>query len=347
MNKTKTTFYLLLTLVLLAVTACRAGSEQNPTATEAGAEAVKTAAAQTAEAALTAQAATLAAPTATETQVPASDTPSAPTATLTPALTATQTPVPNAGGQDRAQFVADVTVPDGTDFKAGEAFTKTWRLLNAGSSTWTTEYALVFVSGAQMGGAASVPLPQNVAPGDTVDVSVDLTAPQENGLQRGFWMLQNAAGGNFGIGPGFDLAFYVEINVTGGSEDGGDGGDGDATPTATPVDDGGGEGDAVAGVTVSVDETSFTGACPHTFTFNVQVATTRATRISLEIEAGAEDPSYQYNLPGPQSFDVGQGTFNYTYTLDLSSSVNGWVRVRVTEPNPVTSNQASFSLVCQ
>ena len=27
-----------------------------------------------------------------------------------------------------AQFVADVTIPDGTNFAAGTAFTKTWRL---------------------------------------------------------------------------------------------------------------------------------------------------------------------------------------------------------------------------
>ncbi|PIU90073.1 MAG: hypothetical protein COS63_04110, partial [Anaerolineae bacterium CG06_land_8_20_14_3_00_57_67] len=48
---------------------------------------------------------------------------------------------------DWAQFVADITVPDGASFAPGAAFTKTWRLKNIGTCTWTTSYALVFVSG--------------------------------------------------------------------------------------------------------------------------------------------------------------------------------------------------------
>ena len=53
---------------------------------------------------------------------------------------------------DWAQFVADVTVPDGTTFAANQTFTKTWRLKNIGFCTWTTSYALVFDSGNSMGG---------------------------------------------------------------------------------------------------------------------------------------------------------------------------------------------------
>jgi len=47
---------------------------------------------------------------------------------------------------DRAEFVDDVTVEDGTVFKPGETFTKTWRLKNTGSCTWTTSYRVVFDS---------------------------------------------------------------------------------------------------------------------------------------------------------------------------------------------------------
>src|SRR5271157_1067465 len=50
-----------------------------------------------------------------------------------------------------AQFVADVTVPDGTTLAPGATFTKTWRLENIGNCTWTTSYALVFSSGSAMG----------------------------------------------------------------------------------------------------------------------------------------------------------------------------------------------------
>jgi hypothetical protein len=96
-----------------------------------------------------------------------------------------------------------------------------------------------------------------------------------------------------------------------------------------------------------VDEASFTGECPHTFTFTAQVTTSSPARVTLEMEAGATDSSYQFSLPGPQTFDVGVGTFSFSYFLDLAGSVEGWVRIRTTEPNIVTSNQASFNLSCQ
>ncbi|KXK11504.1 MAG: hypothetical protein UZ14_CFX002002738 [Chloroflexi bacterium OLB14] len=37
-----------------------------------------------------------------------------------------------------AQFVADVTIPDGTNFAANTAFKKTWRIKNIGSCAWNS-----------------------------------------------------------------------------------------------------------------------------------------------------------------------------------------------------------------
>lgn len=116
---------------------------------------------------------------------------------------------------DQAQFVTDVTVPDGTSFSAGAAFTKTWRLKNIGSCTWSTGYSLVFSSGEKMGGPDSIALPSSVAPGQTVDISVNLTAPASAGAYRGYWQLKNASGGLFGIGSTAAKAFWVSINVAG------------------------------------------------------------------------------------------------------------------------------------
>src|ERR671924_1340934 len=76
---------------------------------------------------------------------------------------------------DRAQFVSDVTVPDGTRYDPGATFTKTWRLRNAGTCTWTTSYTMVFDSGTQMGSTTSVAMPSNVAPGQSIDLSVNMT----------------------------------------------------------------------------------------------------------------------------------------------------------------------------
>ncbi|MDO9131359.1 MAG: NBR1-Ig-like domain-containing protein, partial [Anaerolineales bacterium] len=115
---------------------------------------------------------------------------------------------------DWAQFIADVTVPDGATFAPGTAFTKTWRLKNIGTCTWTTSYALVFVSGSQMGAPSVVNLPSSVAPGGTVDVSVNMTAPSTNGRYRGYWQLRNASGVLFGIGTYANRSFWVDINVS-------------------------------------------------------------------------------------------------------------------------------------
>src|SRR5574338_1560658 len=102
----------------------------------------------------------------------------------------------SAAACDRAQFVADVTVPDGTRFDPGATFTKTWRLRNIGICTWTTAYTMYFESGTQMGSTTSVNLP-NTAPGQNADVSVNMTAPNTAGHYRGFWKFKNASGGPF------------------------------------------------------------------------------------------------------------------------------------------------------
>ena len=116
---------------------------------------------------------------------------------------------------DWAQFIADVTVPDGTRFDPGATFTKTWRLKNIGTCTWTTSYSLVFDSGEKMGAPASVNFPSSVPPGQTVDLTVNMTAPSSAGHYIGYWKFKNASGVLFGIGTTANKSFWVEINVTG------------------------------------------------------------------------------------------------------------------------------------
>jgi hypothetical protein len=120
---------------------------------------------------------------------------------------------------DRAEFIADVTVPDGSDFTPGQAFVKTWRLRNAGTCTWTSSYDLVFDHGDAMGGPASQALLGLVHPGETVDLSVDLSAPSAEGGYQGFWLLRNSEGMVFGIGVNANIAFWVEIEVLEEEED--------------------------------------------------------------------------------------------------------------------------------
>jgi hypothetical protein len=140
------------------------------------------------------------APQATATQgVPTS---SVPSATLSPTA-------PNC--TNLASFVSE-TYPDLTYVAPGTAFTKTWTLKNAGTCTWGAGYALVFDSGEQMGGPASVPMTASVPPGAVYQFSVNLTAPATLGQYQGFWKLQTPQGVRFGIDAS-GKSFWVKITT--------------------------------------------------------------------------------------------------------------------------------------
>ena len=147
--------------------------------------------------------------------------PPPPTVTGTPpTATPTRTPPPVTvtvppSSCDRVQFVSDVTVPDGTTFAPGATFTKTWRLKNVGTCQWTTSYQLAFFSGEQMGASASATFPRSVDVGQTIDISVNMTAPSAAGSYRGFWMFKNAGGALFGIGAQANKPWWVDIKVSG------------------------------------------------------------------------------------------------------------------------------------
>jgi hypothetical protein len=117
------------------------------------------------------------------------------------------TPMPAPSGcTPDAVFEADVTVPDGTQVEAGQAFVKTWRIRNTGTCDWDASYRLVFVDGEQMGGPDSVAVPETAA-GESASVSVELVAPLEGGKHRGYW--QMCAGEKC-----FGDRMYVEIVST-------------------------------------------------------------------------------------------------------------------------------------
>ncbi len=156
-------------------------------------------------------------PAPTETMLPPSATPITPTATDTVAIP-THTSIPPTATSTPsvcywAQFISDVTIPDGTDIKAGTAFTKTWRIKNIGTCNWTTDFDLVFVSGDAMNAPAAVDFTSAVAPGSTVDLTVTMTAPAKAGTYTGYWQLRSGNGVVFGLGPNQNKSFWVKIDV--------------------------------------------------------------------------------------------------------------------------------------
>ena len=284
---------------------------------------------------------------ATDTEVPtkavATDTPSAagtvaPTQAVsaTAAVSGTATAVvTQASGTDKAGFVADTTVPDGTTFTPGQTFVKTWQLKNTGGNDWTSAYAVVFVRGDQMGGPASVPLSGTVAAGATAEVSVSLTAPTKLGSYTGFWMLRNAAGKLFGIGADANQPVYLKINVGGAA--------GTPQPTGVPGTI------SVSAATLSVAPASFSGTCPQTYTFTGNITAVGAGKISYKLEATSDKAGFVFDLPAPVESvftDAGPRTFTVKYQLTFTGSVSGQATLHVLTPNDLSSDKVSFSLAC-
>ncbi len=141
-------------------------------------------------------------------------TPTSATATITQKAPATATVLTRQCDQAAAGNPIDVTIPDDTLMSPGQAFTKTWRLTNVGTCTWTKDYSIALFSGEPMGALAGVQLPYEVPPGQSVDVSVALTAPLVAGKYQGDWKLRTPKGTWFGIGGTGASSFWVRIVVS-------------------------------------------------------------------------------------------------------------------------------------
>ncbi|MGD1994871.1 MAG: NBR1-Ig-like domain-containing protein, partial [Anaerolineae bacterium] len=116
----------------------------------------------------------------------ASPTPT-PTPTLTTAVDTDAAVTDEEAGCLRATFVEDVTVPDGTHFEKGEAFVKTWKLRNSGTCDWPED--TVLVRGYSDVGGPETHQVGAVAVGETVEISIDLAAPDADGNFDGLWKL--------------------------------------------------------------------------------------------------------------------------------------------------------------
>ena len=234
----------------------------------------------------------------------------APVQTNPPVLTATQPAQTSAETTpaktcDAGEFVTDVTVPDGTSFTPGQTFTKTWRLKNTGSCTWTTSYRVIFDSGNSLGAPASFNLPTNVPPDAIVDISVQMKAPDAVKEYESNWKLQNASGVIFGLGEDGQKSFWVKIKVE---------------TAVLPF--------AITKVVVSADNASFTGACPHTVALAAAITSTAAGRVTYFWERSDGTKGAVQEVV----FDTG-GTKTVNSSWQFGSSFDGTVKVYIDNPN--------------
>lgn len=151
----------------------------------------------------------------------ASFTPEAPSlaATLTPVASAAVTPTspatlvaaPADPNCVKASLVAE-NPPDKTIMTPGQYFWKTWTLQNTGNCTWTTAYQLVFWSGDRLGSSLSYPLPDDIAPGESKDITIYLQAPETMGTFTGSWRIKTPWASDFGVGQ-YDVPISTSIVV--------------------------------------------------------------------------------------------------------------------------------------
>jgi hypothetical protein len=235
---------LLLLTASLTLAACNVGATPAPTVdidainTAAVATALGQISAQQTETALAAPSATasptnttaplvtLALPTTAAGTSPAGSTPGAlptlsfnttpntgttPIAGFTPLSGSPVAPVNTAAATcHNSAYVSDVTVPDDTVMRPGVNFDKTWRIQNTGTCAWDDGFQLVFVSGDQALDPSNYVIDEAsefVDSGESVDMTVGLTAPLTEGTYTANYRMQTDTGVFFGE------TIYVRIVV--------------------------------------------------------------------------------------------------------------------------------------
>jgi len=200
----KASLWILVTLLLaFALSACKSKPPAEPTldANQIFTQAAATVAAQLTETALSIPTATntpTPEPTATvavvETTAPVSTNPAAEALTTpTVADNAESTSNPN-----KMVFVSDITIPDGQIVPPGSKFVKIWRIKNTGTTTWSPNYKIRLWAGNSYGAPKSALLGQEVKPNMEVDISIEFSAPLQNGEYISHWILSDENEANFG-----------------------------------------------------------------------------------------------------------------------------------------------------
>jgi hypothetical protein len=95
-------------------------------------------------------------------------------------------------------YIRDITIPDGSQMKAGEVFTKTWSVQNIGGCAWRAGFTFRHVGGDPMRGE-TVTLTEAIPTGAIRNLSVQLVVPSgQSGLIQSAWRMADENGAFFG-----------------------------------------------------------------------------------------------------------------------------------------------------
>ncbi|GAA4193564.1 hypothetical protein GCM10022252_36700 [Streptosporangium oxazolinicum] len=98
----------------------------------------------------------------------------------------------SAAPRDDSAFEGDVTYPDGTVVRSGTRFTKIWRLRNTGTVPWHGRH-LRRINNTPCRAPERVPI-RPTAPGEAVDIAVDVRAADVAGRCKIYWKMINDSG---------------------------------------------------------------------------------------------------------------------------------------------------------
>lgn len=113
---------------------------------------------------------------------------------------------------NRARFVSDITIPDGTVVQRGEWITKTWELENYGTCAWTENYKVVWSDENYNNTQKLFDIGTNLQPGERGEISVTFPV-QGNGATHISFVLATTEGETFGLGERGRGDLYIEYNV--------------------------------------------------------------------------------------------------------------------------------------
>lgn len=225
-----------------------------------------------------------------------------------PAVQPTQTNTPKPCND--AQFISE-TIPDDSEFDAGAGFTKSWRFKNTGTCTWNTNYELVFKSGDQMGAPVNKALSGEVAPGETVDIGLNMTAPASAGTYQGYWKLVDDNGDN--------LINNVWAKIIVKSE---------------PF--------AVTSVNLTAIPHFFAGPCPFHFQFSADITSSGPGTVTYFWE---RNDGGQFGHASINFTAAGTKTVSTIWPQGVPGAY--WMKIYISDPNHQYFGPVNYQLACQ
>lgn len=114
---------------------------------------------------------------------------------------------------NRARFVNDVTIPDGTLVTRGEWITKTWTLENYGTCPWSENYKVVWNDPNLENQQQLFDIGTALQPGEQAEISITFPV-QGNGATHISFLLADTNGETFGLGPQMRGDLYIEYRVS-------------------------------------------------------------------------------------------------------------------------------------